>query len=68
MLNFLGNYPEFYIMYQNAIIIDYSKHIKDKYITLICFEKKIMIVFDIMHKIQCNFYDNKAFKLQERAI
>ena len=38
MLHIHRNYPEFYIEYQNVIIIGYSKHIKDIYIFLICIE------------------------------
>ena len=36
MCDIIGNYPEFYIKYQNAIIINYSKHIKDIFMYLEC--------------------------------
>ena len=51
MLLIHRNYPEFYITYQNAIIVEDSKHNKDTYISLTSFELSIIIVLYIKFRV-----------------
>ena len=53
MLHNHRNYPGFHIKYQNDIIIDYSKYIKDICIFSLYYANDNVI----LHKIQGNFCD-----------